>query len=129
MLLSCISKQNEVKTLRHLLLPCTLRNDTDITARLCFMGIPKIFAHGRDTSWDKTRLFPRLCLCVPQTLCAVSRQVQRNSEVCRISINFSEPLTLKVLLDEILVDEITLETYNRPGSKKYFARLFIGLCS
>ena len=83
-----------------------------------------IFAHGRDTSRDKTRHSPRLCLCVPQTLCAVSRQVQRNSEVCWISINFNEPLTLKILLDEI-----TLETYDRPGSKKYFAKLFIALCS
>ena len=40
-----------------------------------------IFAHGRDTSRDKTRHSSRLCLCVPQTLCAVSRQVQGNSEV------------------------------------------------
>ena len=32
------------------------------------------------------------------------------------------PLSLKILLDEI-----TLEAYDRPGSKKYFAKLFIGL--
>ena len=30
---------------------------------------------------------------------------------------------------EILLDEITLETYDRPGSKKYFENLFIDLCS
>ena len=85
------------------------------------------FAHGRDTSRDKTCHSPRLCLCVPQRLRAVSRQVQRNSEVCWISINFSRalgPLSLKILLHEI-----TLETYDRPGSKKYFAKLFIGFCS
>ena len=91
---------------------------------LTYIVTSGIFAHGRDTSRDRTRHSPRVCLCVPQTLRAVSRQVQRSSEVCWISINFSERLTLKILLDEI-----TLETYDRPGSKKYFAKLFIGLCS
>ena len=106
-----------------LILPTRGRGELQIevrnTAQICI-----IFAHGRDTSRDKTRHSPGLCLCVPQTLRTVSRQVQRSSEVCWISINFSEPLTLKILLDEI-----TLETYDRPGSKKYFAKLFIGLCS
>ena len=37
-------------------------------------------------------------------------------------IGIYPPLSLKILLDEI-----TLETHDRPGSKKYFAKLFIGL--
>ena len=30
---------------------------------------------------------------------------------------------------KILFDEITLETLDRPGFKKFFADLFVGLCS
>ena len=69
---------------------------------------------------------PRLCVCVPEILGAVSRQVQRNWQKW-ISIDFSR--TLGALEFENPLDEITLETYHRPGSKKYFAKLFIGLCS
>ena len=42
----------------------------------------------------------------------------------KISAEPWKPLSLKILLDEI-----TLETYDRPGSKKKFVKLFIGLCS
>ena len=86
-----------------------------------------------------------LCLCIPQTLCAVSHQVSfsmlmslritntlrvkfRETQKCVGCLSISakpwEPLSLKILLDEI-----TLVTYDRPSSKKYFAKLFIGLCS
>ena len=36
------------------------------------------FCTREGTSREKTRHSPRLCLSVPQTLCAVSRQVQTN---------------------------------------------------
>ena len=92
-----------------------------------FEMLQTIFAHGRDTSRDKTRHSPRLCLCVPQTLCTVHvrfTETQKCVGFLSISAEPWGPLSLKILLDEI-----TLETYDRPGSKKYFAKLFIGLCS
>ena len=38
-------------------------------------------------------------------------------------------LSISVKTLKILLDEISLDIYDRPGSKKYFAKLFIGLCS
>ena len=52
------------------------------------------------------------------------RETQKCVGFLSISAETWWPLSLKILLDEI-----TLETYDRPGSKKYFAKLFIGLCS
>ena len=79
-----------------------------------------IFAHGRDTSRDKTRHSLRL----PQTLCAVHvtfRETHKCVGFLSISAEPWEPLSLKILLDEI-----TLETYDR--LRNYFEKLFIGLC-
>ena len=60
---------------------------------------------------EQNASFSALMSCVPQTLSAVSSQVQRNQKCVgflSISAELWGPLSLKVLLDEI-----TLETYDR----------------